>query len=245
MKIYLAGVPGYLNEIMAAHNYDVYRLNSYYHMAGWEREAISKYRSFMLDSGAFTFMSNPQNKDVDWNSYVDEYADFINEYGVDLFFELDIDNIVGIKRVEKLRNRLEKRTGKQSIPVWHRSRGLEYWKSMSKDYSYISIGGIVTKEIKPKEYSIFLTLLDIAHNKKCQVHGLGFTRQRDLPIYPFDSVDSTAWVFGNMGGFLYHFTGAALTKTDVPEGKRLVTRKALEHNFAQWVKYQQYADKNL
>ena len=39
--------------------------------------------------------------------------------------------------------------------VWHKSRGKDYWLKMIKEYDYVAIGGIVTKEIKPSEYKYF------------------------------------------------------------------------------------------
>lgn len=44
--------------------------------------------SYLLDSGAFTFMNSAKRADFD--SYVDRYIDFINEYNVPLFFEMDL-----------------------------------------------------------------------------------------------------------------------------------------------------------
>ena len=62
---------------------------------------------FLLDSGAFTFMNN--SKSVDFDLYLDKYIDFIIEKNIKYFFELDIDSIVGYKKVLQLRERLERR----------------------------------------------------------------------------------------------------------------------------------------
>lgn len=61
-----------------------------------------------------------------------------------------------------MRAMLEKGTGKKCIPVWHKSRGLEEWRKLTKEYDYVAIGGIVTKEIKRKEYKYFSPMLSIA-----------------------------------------------------------------------------------
>lgn len=136
---------------------------------------IKEFKNFLLDSGAFTFMNQSKNHNINWDAYIEEYGNFINKYDIDLFFELDIDSIVGIDEVERLRYKLERITGKKSIPVWHVSRGHDYWLKMIKEYDYVAIGGIVTKEIKPKQYPIFTQLLKEAHIGNCKVHGLGFT----------------------------------------------------------------------
>ena len=50
------------------------------------------FENFMLDSGAFTFMQDSKIT-LDWMKYTEDYADFINKYDVQLFFELDINVI--------------------------------------------------------------------------------------------------------------------------------------------------------
>ena len=135
----------------------------------------------MLDSGAFTFMVDVRDgHKIDWEEYVRNYAAFINEYDIDLFFELDIDNVVGIERVENLRSLLETLTGKKCIPVWHVSRGHDYWLKMIKEYDYVAIGGIVAKEIMPRHYPVFTQLIEEARREGTKVHALGFTALKAL-----------------------------------------------------------------
>lgn len=87
-----------------------------------EKIVIPNCKSFLLDSGAFTFLSGAK-KTVDWDSYLTKYAEFIRENGIERFFELDIDSVVGYKNVKNYRSKLERLTGKQAIPVWHKNRG--------------------------------------------------------------------------------------------------------------------------
>ena len=49
---------------------------------------------------------------AEWDRYVDAYIDFINTWNVHHFFELDIDRIVGLEKVEEFRRRIESKTGK-------------------------------------------------------------------------------------------------------------------------------------
>lgn len=199
---------------------------------------------FLLDSGAFTFM-NGYKGEINWDKYVEEYADFINKYSIKYFFELDIDVLVGIKEVERLRNKLEKLTQKKCIPVWHKSRGLEYWKKMCKEYNYIAIGGIVIKEIKPADYKYFIPLLKIAKENNCKVHGLGFTNTQKLYKYNFFSVDSTNWLSGGRFGQLHIFNGKYI-KSQSFKNKRAKDYKEIDsHNLKEWIKFQKYAEKNL
>ena len=221
-------------------------LESYYYLRGdrgdrYMREFKSRYESFMLDSGTFTFLNSQQDTKIDFDNYLDRYIAFINRHDIDLFFELDIDHIVGIQEVERMRAKLEKETGKKCIPVWHRSRGLDYWKRMISEYKYVAIGGMVNKEIKKKEYDIFIPLLKMAREKGCKVHGLGFTPTKDMNTrYKFDSADSNSWQFGNISGLLYRYADGAITHLK-EKGRSLRSREAAAHNFYQWYLYATYA----
>ncbi len=264
-KIYLSGgssrkyvieiaVERYLESIKSSDKSQIqkfesanpYVLESFFYIqrnSEWLMALRPFFRGFLLDSGAFTYLQG-NGKNVNWNKYIESYAEFINKYDIDLFFELDIDSIVGIKKVEEYRKRLEELTGKKSIPVWHKSRGLEYWKEMVSDYDYVAIGGIVTKEIKGNEFPIFTPLLKMAKEKGTKVHGLGFTNFRGLKKYNFYSVDSTSWVYGNRGGFLWQFDGRDMLK-HFNKGMKLEARKAAIHNYLEWCKFGIYAEQYL
>ena len=60
---------------------------------------------FLLDSGAFTFMSGTNSPDFD--QYIIKYIDFINRHDIKYFFELDIDSIVGYEKVKEYTRRLD------------------------------------------------------------------------------------------------------------------------------------------
>lgn len=220
-------------------------LQSYYYCNEFtEKVIIPSCKNFMLDSGAFTFFSS--GKKVDWNKYIEEYADFINRNDVKLFFELDIDVLIGYENVLKLRKRLEQLTNKKCIPVWHKSRGLDEFIKMCKEYDYVAIGGIVSKEITQKDYKYFPKFINIAHENGAKIHGLGFTNLEGLTKYHFDSVDSTSWVSGNRFGSIYKFNGKTMVKYSKKEGQRLAdSRKVAVHNFMEWVKFANYAERNL
>lgn len=246
MIVYLAGFKT-IEKDWNKDTKNIYLLSSYWeHKTGKYGEYV-KQDNHILDSGAFTFLTSAKNKTINWEQYVIDYGNFIKKNNIKNFFELDIDPIVGLNEVEKLRGILEKTAGRKCIPVWHKSRGLEYWKDMCKNYDYIAIGGIVTKEIKNKEYDIFIHLLKIAKENNCKVHGLGFTNLKGLEKYKFYSVDSTNWLsarFGTTG--LYVFNGKTLKNYNKPEGKRKIDLQKMNiFNFEQWIKFQKYAENNL
>ena len=246
MKVCLAGTSCLKNN-KEEYNKIPFLLESFYTIKEWQIYYINKSKLFLLDSGAFTFMNNFKGK-VNWDEYIEKYADFINKYDIKYFFELDIDVVVGIKEVERLRKKLEKLTNKKCIPVWLKSRGLEYWEKMTKEYDYVAIGGIVIKEIKQKDYKYFIPLLEIAKKNKCKVHGLGFTSMKWLKKIKFYSVDSTSWTSGCRFGIIYKFINNKLIQIKKPFNTRITKIKeneVIKNNLKEWIKFQEYADKYL
>ena len=248
MKIHLAGI-----ETLKSYypNYDlskIYTLTTFYHLRN--KKEIPKYclsDNLILDSGAFTFFGG---KTVDWNKYVDSYIKFINLTNKKLFFELDIDSIVGLSIVESIRAKIIKETNKKPIPVWHPSRGLEYYKYMTAEFDYIalSLSGRYTSAWIKKDNAkdIIYKLLEIARNNDCKVHGLGYTKLKHLKDLKFYSVDSTTWISGMKFGKIEKFKNNTLIKIARPKNTLMINPKLrLINNFNEWVKFQKYADKNL
>ena len=253
MKVYLAGENGEKN-IIENHIYDstiklgdLNILETYYYLRNNVdiTRLIPYFNSFLLDSGAFTFMQGNHGGKIDWDKYIEEYGAFINKYDIKLFFELDIDSIVGLAEVERLRDKLQVITGKHPIPVWHKNRGKEYFIEMCKKYPYVAIGGIVTEEIKRGTYEkLFPWFIKIAHQNKAKIHGLGYTSVAKLKYYRFDSVDSTAWLYGNRSGWIDKFNpNLGLIEKIKKEGCRLKSKEAAINNFIQWCKFSKYAEK--
>ena len=119
---------------------------------------------------------------------------------------------------------------------------------MCKEYPYVALGGIVTQEVPRQTYEkAFPWFIKTAHEYGAKIHGLGYTSLEGLHKYHFDSVDSTAWLYGNRGGYLYKFnprTGL-IDKIDAPKGMRLKSQESAMHNFKEWIKFQEYAEKHL
>lgn len=242
MKLYIAGEHTVKNGGGIQDWKDLCILESYFYARKnvWFERLYFKGCDLLLDSGAFTFMAS--GKRVDWDKYVEEYAAFINKYQIQKFFELDIDSIVGLQEVERLRAKLETLTGRKCIPVWHKSRGIDYWRKMCSEYDYIGIGGIVSKEI-PRSIlpQIANKLIAYAHAKGVKVHLLGYTPCDILAEgINLDSADSTTWIVGNRAGVVYKFDGRKICKHNIPKGKRLKASEVAKHNFIEWTKYQQY-----
>jgi len=203
MKLYLSSV---LINFCHGDNPSIphvpYLLGSFFYLRkvqkdkkAWVLEQISAQapEDFLLDSGAFSFLTGTQIPDIDL--YLEDYARFIKDNNIKQYFEMDIDSIVGLPKVEEYRKYLEKETGVPSIPVWHLSRGKEYFIRMCREYSYIALGGIASKEYGSKLYKYFPWFIKTAHENNCEIHGLGYTG-KGLLKYRFDSVDSTSWLAG-------------------------------------------------
>jgi hypothetical protein len=243
MKLYLAGFQAHhplFFELKPR-----YVLESFFYLKAETFQQL-QCELFLLDSGAFTFLNTPQtikSGSLNWDDYVRRYADFINAHQIKQFFELDIDAVVGLPEVERLRRLLEQRTGQACIPVWHRSRGRAYWEALIREYRYIALGGIALRHITKSEHRYFPALLDSAHAQGCRVHGLGFSPPATLHRYPFDSVDSTTWN-GNRYGRIYYFENGKI-KIKIAPGKRIITEKvtaARRCSLAAWVQFQRMLD---
>ena len=252
MKIYLAGVyqslAPFLRKEINNENFTPRLFNSFsptdkvnvlesFYYANGLTSFYMPYVNYLLDSGAFTFMSGKSADNINWKHYITQYADFINSHNIDLFFELDIDSVVGYDKVLDLRKLLEDKTQKAPIPVWHKSRGLDNFIEMCETYSYVSIGGIVSKEIKRAERDKLPYFIDLAHKNGAKIHGLGFM-DREIHKFKFDSVDNSNWTVGRYGLYITYQNGYAKNnKTSL----RVVNREKLNiHNLKEYVKLQNY-----
>lgn len=214
-------------------------LESFYYIKPWQTELIPKLKSFMLDSGGFSFLYGKESKgnNIDWDDYIKRYARYVVENNVELFLELDIDSMVGYDQVKRYREQLETYVGRQCVPVWHVERGLEDYFQTCKDYPYIAVGGIAVRDGRKSLEPYLPKLVREAHKRGAKVHGLGYTNLKNLPHMGLDSSDSTAWVYGNRGGYIYQFDGKTLQKKEAGKGQRLNAREAARHNFLEWVRY--------
>ena len=224
--------------------YRPYILESFYYADADTERLLPYFGDFMLDSGAFTFMQNSKTA-VNWNDYAERYIDFIKINDIKKYIELDLDYIIGVKEARKLREILENKTGRKSIPVWHPIRGKEEFLKMCDEYEYVALGGIVGQKWRGvEEYMPWF--IKEAHKRKAKIHGLGFTKFTKLKDYHFDSVDSTAWTTGNRFGYIYHFNGSKIEKIDKPPGTMISdSRTVALHNYCEWIKFQKWADVNL
>ena len=249
MDVYLSGyhidAANEITRLAKSSQWNGCYLVSYaYHKDPRVRKIMSCTSRLMLDSGAFTFL-NGSKKTVDWDAYLREYAEFINKNDIKLFFELDIDPLVGYDRVKEMRNELEEMTQKQCIPVWHKSRGRDEFLNLCSQYPYVALGGIAIGEIKRSEHRFFPWFINEAHKRGAKVHGLGYTNTEGLHRYRFDSVDSSTWLAGVRYGNISYFDGRVMKNLSRPKGMRANKSKAVLYCLHEWMKFQEYARANL
>jgi hypothetical protein len=178
--------------------------------------------------------------DKEIEQYVGRYINFINENDIKLFFEMDIDPIVGLPEVERYRKMIETNTGKKSIPVWHKARGKQYFLDLAAEYDYIAVGGIVTREISITDHALFPWFINEAHKRNCKIHGLGYTNLEGIKKYAFDSVDSTSWKSGRRFGSVYRFSGGTMKMFRNKNCRIPDYRSADLHNLHEWIHLQKY-----
>lgn len=254
MKIFLAGLEcklcrGRVEKILALlEEYgfeNIFALGSFYNISKKYLQYIHRYKDFLLDSGAYSFL-RAGNLNVDWHKYLEKYIAFINENNIQKFFELDVDDITGYDKVKEFRRILERETGQVSIPVWHYSRGLEEYYRLCEEYSYIAIGDIAIGVIRVNDYRYFPYLIREAHKRNCKVHGLGITATSALSRYHFDTVDSSSWSGGGRFGSLYFFRDGEIVPRKRVKGFRIKDwQDADVHNLKEFLKYQRYAEWHL
>lgn len=243
MKLFLSSVlHDYCNEVID--DIDTYILESFYNIEKRFSPHYHKPKELLIDSGIFYYNNN--RKHTNFNSYCSKYADFLVAEKIDKYFEMDVDSLESLSHAEKYRARLERTTGKPCIPVWHISRGIDYYKGLCRDYDYIAIGSMSTKELKTKDYGKLIPLIDYAHSQGTRVHGLGFTALRWLPRLKFDTVDSSSWSVGRRYGVVWEFDRYIGEMRQCRQGyKDYDWRKVTRHNYTQWRRYQKYVYSNF
>ena len=192
-----------------------WNLMSYYYIRDKNYELAQRIRDYseqiLIDSGAHSFQFG---KKVDWIKYTKEYASFIQKFDqpkVIGYFEMDVENIIGIEKVLYLRSILENVSDK-IIPVWHPLRGINNFEEMCDKYKgkIIAIGGFAKTDIRDEQFAMFLK---VARKYGCKVHCLGMTREKILQKIPFDYVDSSTWVQSTVYGRIDNKTRVPMSFT--------------------------------
>lgn len=205
----------------------------------------NKSKRLIIDSGAFSFMNGKTITEQKLDDYCADYVKFLKKYSINRFVEMDIDAVLGFNKAMEYRKYIESSLNKQSIPIFHKSRGKSEFVKMVNDYSYAGIGGIAVKDIKPNEWRHFKQLNMFANSNGCKLHAMGFTPSKNLNDYGFYSCDSSSWTMGIRFGNLYRFNGQGMKSIKKPPHSRLALpdEKIKQWNWTEWSKYQRFVDK--
>lgn len=253
MIVYLAGFKA-IEKTWNKPTNDIHLLSSFWeHKNGRFGEYVTQ-EKHILDSGAFSAINDKTGKykNFDWDDYVKKYIAFIKHTNQKLFFELDIDCVVGLNKVEYYRKQIEDAIGIPPIVCWHANRGADYWIKSCENYPYVALGTTTASNAGKKiraNPEILHWFINHAHKNKAKIHGLGFTSTPWLKELKFDSVDSTTWLSGGKFGYCYFFNGTKIiqiTKKQLNKSNSKAKTKELNvFNFEQWTKFQKYAKTNL
>ena len=192
---------------------DALRLHSYVN----EKREIDKRNSLGLktfvDSGAFTAMT--KNIAFDLEAYIDylnqneEHFHLYCQFDTIPFGEIDgeesakrtIDNYFYMRSKLKNKDKL--------VYCFHCGedfKHLEKMLSLDEPIKYIALGGIAKKNKKIR-YEFLDKAFEVIKNSKnpnVKVHGFGLGSIDIVEKYPFDSVDSTSWIwYGAFGGVFF------------------------------------------
>lgn len=209
-------------------------------------------KSLLVDSGAFTFMVKSIKSggkfNFDIKSYCKKYAEFVKKNNVENFIELDIEGAYGFETYEYCLKMLQDITGKEPIYVFHKWRGLDYFKELVKKKDYICLGDVDVTTRNGAQEKYFSWFVDEAHKNNCRVHGLAFTQIDKLRHIPFDSVDSSSWTTGARFASPSRFDGHTILRYDCKRtDERELVHNAIvkKHDYLEWKELQKYFDTEM
>lgn len=184
-----------------------------------------------LDSGAFSAHTMGVQIDLPgYCQYIKDNMDILRVEDGDLMASV-LDGIGD--PLQTYRNQLDMESrGVRPLPCFHFGEDERYLEHYVRNYTYITIGGMVGKSVPQ-----LITWLDRIWNKymvdgsgrpKLKVHAFGITSIPVMESYPWYSVDSSSWVqSGNFGGVLLPGFGAIKVSDKSPsrhdEGQHAAT----------------------
>lgn len=221
-----------------------YMLESFYYILPWQIKWHKEHPGrFMLDSGVFTLLNSGMHQIDKLDTYIDRYIEFINQNDIDKFVEMDLDRYFTLNEVEGFRKKIERGTGKKTIPVWHPNRGKDYFIRMCEDYDYVAFGAFITDNIPFNKLEPVLPwFINTAHKHNTKIHALGLGSGNALARYNFDSADSTRWLAMKFG-HLYRFNGHGMVMVkNTNSVNRLKTEESILFNFREYLKLANYLE---
>lgn len=183
-----------------------------------ERKLQHPEMKFMVDSGAFTFITSHEKYQSwtrkDYEDYVRGYVDWLkkNRKYVTIAVEYDIDytlsvnlggspnSSIGTTMVSAWQQSYFRplvESGMDVIFVWHENRGPDGWEDMCRRYAHVGMPGHFSSEP-----DVMNRHIGIARRYGTRIHGFAATKQIDFRDVPWFTVDSITWKTGEMYGNL-------------------------------------------
>lgn len=243
MKLYLVNGETIITEDMTQTDY---LLQTFFSMNKKETDLMKRFidrrsmDNFILDSGAFSLFNGVKKLTYDGlKRYVDKYCEFIIRYKIKQFLEMDIDVIIGYENVKKINKYIENKVGIKPIYVYHAAtRDTDDLKKNMIENDYIFWGGIAgAGKVSIEKCQSFV---DEAFSYSCKVHMLGYTPLDLDRVKNLYSCDSSSWTMGGRAGSIFQFNNNKMETYKLIDKKRITFYELNNHNFNQWLKYQNY-----
>lgn len=174
----------------------------------------------MLDSGAFTLYQNYKKKgetlpEEVLQQYVDDYIDFLNEWGDDLFCFVAVDSVPDPTNVDQsfaqktwdnylyMYSKLKKSVRDKLIPVFHYGEDFKWLRNMleykHEDGSHVAYIGLAislegTRKVRITWGQDCMKIIERSSNPNVMTHAFGVGVKSVLDHINVTSTDATSWV---------------------------------------------------
>lgn len=186
----------------------------------YKREHPECTAKLMLDSGAFSLYQNFKKKnevltDDALQQYVDEYIDFLNEWGDELFCFVAVDSVPDPTNVDQsfaqktwdnylyMYSKLKPSIKDKLIPVFHYGEDFKWLKNMleytHEDGSHVAYIGLAislegTRKIRITWGQECMKIIENSSNPHVKTHAFGVGVKSVLEHINVTSTDATSWV---------------------------------------------------
>lgn len=186
----------------------------------YKREHPECTAKIMLDSGAFTLYqkykkNNETLPDDVLQQYVDDYIDFLNEWGEDLFCFVAVDSVPDPTNVDQsfaqktwdnylyMYSKLKESVRDKLIPVFHYGEDFKWLRNMLEyrhedgspvDYIGLAISLEGTRKVRITWGQECMKIIERSSNPNVKTHAFGVGVKSVLDNINVTSTDATSWV---------------------------------------------------
>ena len=186
----------------------------------YKREHPEWTAKIMLDSGAFTlYQKYKKNNEVlpeeVLQQYVDDYIDFLNEWGDDLFCFVAVDSVPDPTNVDQsfaqktwdnylyMYSKLKESVRDKLIPVFHYGEDFKWLRNMLEyrhedgspvDYIGLAISLEGTRKVRITWGQECMKIIERSSNPNVKTHAFGVGVKSVLDNINVTSTDATSWV---------------------------------------------------